>query len=403
MVRCSGAEPARRWRPTWAEIDLGALAHNVALFVRQVAPAGVIAVVKADAYGHGGPEVAKAALAAGAKGLAVALVEEGVALREAGVSAPVLLLFEPPLDAFEAVLASGLVPSLARLEALRALQRVLDRSPALARRRQRVALSVDTGMHRSGAHPEHVPALAAAVAEDARLELDSLWSHLASADSQDTTFARVQLGRYREVLAALEPLGLGGFRRHLANTAGSLALADLRFDAVRIGIGLYGYLPAPHLAGRLEGKLRPVMRVRSRLSAVRVVEAGEGVSYGLHWRAPRRTVIGTVPIGYADGLPRALGERGGRVFVGGRSVPIAGTVTMDQTMVDLGPEATEQPGAEVVVLGAGLVEDGDADGWARRLGTISYEVLCGIGDRVPRCYLGPGLGEDVGQPHVERR
>lgn len=396
MLPSRGGDVARRWRPTWAEVDLAALAHNTALFVRQVAPARVIAVVKADAYGHGGPEVARAALAAGAQGLAVALVEEGVALRAAGISAPVLLLFEPPLEAFEDVLAAGLVPSLARPAALGALQRVLDRSPALARRRHAVALSVDTGMHRSGARPEDLPLLGATVAGDARLELDSLWSHLASADD-DLTFARTQLRRYLDVVGALESAGLRGFRRHLANTAGSLALPEARFDAVRVGIGLYGYLPAPHLAERLDGVLRPVMRVRSRLAAVRTVEAGEGVSYGLRWRAPRRTVIGTVPVGYADGLPRALGERGGSLLVGGRPVPIAGTVTMDQTMVDLGPDASEQPGTEVVVLGTGLDGDGDAEGWARRLGTISYEVLCRIGDRIPRLHLEAGIGERGGQ------
>jgi len=382
-----GVQGERRWRPTWAEIDLDAFAHNLSLFARAVAPAGVIAVVKADAYGHGAPEVALAAQASGAAGLAVALVEEGVALRDAGVEAPVVVLSEPPLDALEYALALGLVPSLARPEALAEVRRVLDHSATLATRPRPVAISLDTGMHRSGAPPAIAVALATEVARDRRLDLDAVWSHLATADSEDPTFARTQLRRYEEVLAALDANAIRPARRHLANTAGSLALPDARFDAVRVGIGLYGYLPAEHLAGCLDGVLRPVMKIRSRLSAVHVVEAGEGVSYGLRWRAPTRTVVGTVPIGYADGLPRALGALGGQMVVEGRLVPIVGTVTMDQTLVDLGPDAKEQVGAEVVVLGGGLGADLDAEGWARRLGTITYEVLCRIGVRVPRAHL----------------
>ena len=365
----------RRFRPAWAEIDLDAVRHNVRVLVAAAGGAAVCAVVKADGYGHGAVRVSRAALEAGASCLAVALVEEGVVLREAGIEAPILLLSEPPADAAAEVVAQGLTPTVytrAWIDALSALGTATGTPIA-------VHLKVDTGMHRVGADPDEAVALARVVHDDPRLELAAVWTHFAVADDPDDGFTSEQRRRLDEACAAIEAAGVAVPERHAANAAGTL-YAGATYDLVRPGIAVYGYAPNPGVGV----DLRPVLSLRARVSHVKVLDAGERLSYGLRYRLPVRSVVATVPLGYADGVPRRLGETGGEVLIGGRRHPIAGTVTMDQILVDCGPGTSVAAGDDVVLLGQQGAERITADDWARRLGTISYEILCGIGPRVPR-------------------
>jgi alanine racemase len=379
-----------RSRPAWANIDLTAVRHNATLLRRIVAPSALCAVVKADAYGHGAPAVAKAAIEGGAAGLAVALIDEGVELREADITAPVLLLSEPPADAADAVVAGGLTPTLCSLEGVRAMAAAATRLGV----RVSVHVKVDTGMHRMGADPATAPDVAIAVSESPILRLEALWTHLAVADrasANDREFTDRQLARFDQVVATLAERDVRPNILHAANSAAALAWPQARYDLVRCGITLYGELPSPSLAPTVaaEGaQLRPVLSLRARVSAVRELAAGERPSYGRLRPLPSRARVATVPIGYADGLPRAAFDAGLEVLIGGRRFPLAGAVTMDQIVVDCGPESLVAPGDEVVLLGRQGDEMITAAEWADRLGTISYEVLCSIGRRVPRVTVG---------------
>jgi alanine racemase len=370
----------RSWRHAWAEVDLEAIGHNVEQLRRRVAPAALCAVVKADGYGHGAEPVARAALAAGAAWLAVALVEEGVALRDGGVGAPVLLLSEPPPEAMGEVAAHGLTPTVYTVAGIEAA------AAAAGPEGLDVHLKVDTGMHRVGAAPADAPALARAVLAAPRLRLAGLWTHLAVADEPARDdFTAGQLALFEEVRRTV-----GTVQRalvaHAANSAAALAHPAARLDMVRCGIAMYGEPPGPARAGLVD--LRPALSLRARVAMVRRLPVDEAVSYGLRYTVTAGSLVATVPLGYADGVPRRLSEVGGQVLVGGRRRPIAGTVTMDQLLVDCGREGEVSPGDEVVLIGRQGGEEITAGEWADRLGTIAYEVLCGIGARVPRTYTG---------------
>jgi alanine racemase len=373
-----------RFRPAWAEVDLGAIRHNVEVLRRVAAPAAVCAVVKADGYGHGSVPVARAALEAGAESVAVALVEEGVVLREAGIDAPILLLSEPPASAAGEVVRRRLTPTVYTSEGLDAFA-----AAAAAERAGPVGvqLKVDTGMHRVGATAGDAVTLAQRIHGDPHLRLEAVWTHFAVADEEDSTpVTDEQRRRFADACAAIEAAGVPIPSRHAANSAGTL-YTDAFHDVVRPGLAVYGYDPDP---GRPLDDLQPALALKAELSFVKVLDAGERLSYGLRYEVRARSVIATVPLGYADGVPRRLGETGGQVLVGGRRRPIAGTITMDQLLVDCGPPdgAGVARGDEVVLLGAQGDDRITADDWAERLGTISYEILCGIGARVPRVYLG---------------
>ena len=371
---------AEGWRPAWAEVDLEAVRHNVARLREVAAPAAVCAVVKADGYGHGAVPVARAALEAGATWLAVALVEEGVALRQAGIDAPLLVLSEPPADAMAEVVAHGLTPTLYTRKGVEAT------AGAAGTGRVPVHVKVDTGMHRVGATPEEAVALARAVADAPSLELQGFWTHLAVADEPANPYTGAQLARFEDARRQLAAAGLSPELVHAANSAAAIAHPAARYDLVRCGIALYGAPPSPEVG--TDCGLRPVLSLKAGVSFVKALAAGERVSYGLRWRAETDTLLATVPLGYADGITRRLSAVGGEVLIGGRRRPLAGTVTMDQVMVDCGPDATVAPGDEVVFLGRQGQEEITATEWAERLGTISYEVLCGIGPRVPRVHAG---------------
>jgi alanine racemase len=370
------------YRPVWAEIDLDAVRANVRTLAGVASPAALMAVVKADGYGHGAVPVARAALDAGAQWLGVALVEEGAELRAAGIDAPVLVLSEPPPAAAPAVVTLGLTPVAYTRPGIDALAKAVADSGAEP---LPVHLKVDTGMHRVGCAVADACGLAESIATRDELRLEGILTHLAVADEPDDPYTPQQLDRFDTVLEDLRRAGVSFDLVHAANSAALLAFSDrARFDLVRCGIAVYGVPPAPGLAGRVP--LRPAMAVKARVSHVKRLPAGARLSYGLRYTMPREGTVATVPVGYADGVPRALSATGGEVLVRGQRHPIAGTVTMDQLMVDAGDGAVEV-GEEVVLLG----RDGDAeitaDEWADRLGTIGYEIVCGIGRRVPRTYV----------------
>ncbi|MGH9115470.1 MAG: alanine racemase, partial [Acidimicrobiales bacterium] len=316
-------------RPTWAEVDLGAVRHNVAVLAAQTAPSHLCAVVKAGGYGHGAAEVAKAALEGGASWLAVALVEEGRELRCAGVAAPVLLLSEPTPAAMREVVEAELTPTVYTREGLDALAAaVAAGSPAAS---YPVHVKVDTGMHRVGARPDDAVALALDAARRPGLTLDGFWTHLAVSDELDNPYTARQVAGFEKALAALSEAGVHPRLRHAANSAATMWHPSSRFDLVRCGVAVYGLSPAADGVDRPPcPQLRPAMALKARVSYVKEVGAGERTSYGLRYTVERESVIATVPIGYADGVTRSLSATGGVVLVGGRRRPIAGTVTMDQ-------------------------------------------------------------------------
>ena len=364
-------------------VDLDAVDANVRALVAFARPASLCAVVKADGYGHGAVPVARAALAAGADHLAVALVEEGLELRAAGLDAPVLVLSEPPPDAMADAAAAGLTPTLYTPDGV-------DAAAAVgADAGWEVQLKVDTGMHRVGARPADAVALARRLL-DAGLRLGGVFTHLAVADEPERPETALQLDRYRGVLADLEAAGIDPGLRHAANSAGLLLHPDTHFDLVRVGIAAYGVAPAPDLD--LAVPLRPAMSVRAEVSMVKVVEAGEGVSYGLRHRFDHDTVVATVPVSYADGVARALGTSGGEVLIGGVRRPVRGIVTMDQFVVEVTGGPPVSVGDEVVLVGRQGDDEVTAEEWAGLLGTIAYEVVCGFGPRLPRRHVPPPGG-----------
>ena len=368
----------------WAEVDLGAVRHNVSRLVALARPGQVCAVVKANGYGHGAVPVGRAALEGGATWLGVALVEEGIELRDAGIEAPVLVLSEPPLDAMDEVVGRRLTPTVYTEAGVEAAAKAV--AAAGIDYRLNVHVKVDTGMHRVGAAPEAALGLADAVNRRPELRLAALWTHLAVADEPDNEFTAQQLERFERVRLTLQRRGVLPDLVHTANSAGLIAHPASRYNFVRCGIAIYGIDPDPALAGRVE--LRPAMSLKARVSYVKEVPAGDGISYRLRYEFDDHAVVATVPAGYADGVTRRLSFAGGEVLVGGRRHRIAGTVTMDQFMVDCGPDADVAAGDEVVLIGRQGSEEITAQAWADRLDTIAYEVVCGIGPRVPRTYFG---------------
>lgn len=396
--------PAALSRPVWAEIDVDAIAHNTRVMAGVAAPASVCAVVKADGYGHGAVAAARAALAGGASMLAVAVLEEAAELRAAAITAPILLLAEPPPSTVDMVVALAVTPVVYSHAFVDALEAELDRprwpsgsSPTSPNspgpdhtQRWPVHLKVDTGMHRVGCHPADAAGLAQKIATSAALRLDGLMTHVATGDVAGHPLLDAQLARFAATYETLRALGVSPAMVHAANSATAILVPEARFSMVRCGISLYGIEPAPGIGADLG--LRPALRLAGRISRLHELETGESVSYGARHVCERPSIVATVPIGYADGIPRALGLVGGPVLVGGRRCPIVGVVTMDQLMIDLGRpgevDRSTAVGSEVVFLGRQGGDEITANEWARLLDTIGYEITTRIGPRVPRIVVG---------------
>lgn len=368
-------------RPTWVEVDLGAIESNTAA-IKALLPSGtrLMAVVKANAYGHGAVPVALTTLAAGAEWLGVATPAEGWELREAGIDAPILVLGAAwPFEA-ELYLQSNLRATVTTLDEAQALSEAATRAGG----RVLVHVKVDTGMGRLGVPFDRAAEFIAAVSRLPHLEVEGLFSHFATSDEADLTFARQQLERFNQALGDLERLRIPIPLRHMANSGGIFNLMpEAAFDMVRLGISLYGYHPSGSVPRRVE--LRPALRWLARAVFVKRVAAGTPISYGSTYRTERETTIVTLPVGYADGLRRQLSNKG-QILMHGRPVRIAGRVCMDQVMLDVG-ELPVNTGDKAVIIGEGDGSRITADDIASWLGTISYEVLTGISLRVPRVYL----------------
>ena len=370
-------------RPTWLEIDLSALTGNVRRLRRLVGEAcQLTAVVKANAYGHGAGLIAPAALAAGADRLAVATLGEGAALRGMGLTAPVLVLgYTPPWQAADLV-RQGLTATVYSLEVADALAQAAQEQGI----RAQVHVKVDTGMHRLGLDPTDVPDFLAALAQRPSLEVEGIYTHFSTADEADKGYARRQFRRFRQLLARLAERGLRPPLAHAANSAATLSLPETHLEMVRCGIALYGLHPSPETP--LPDGFRPVLSWKAQLAQVKVLEAGEPVSYGNTYVAPSRRTIGVIPVGYADGFPRSP-RHWQSVLVHGQAAPILGRVCMDQTVIDLtdvrGPGGRPaRAGDEVVLIGEQGGARLSAEEAARRTGTINYEVTSRLLARLPR-------------------
>ncbi|MBT0994367.1 alanine racemase [Cellulomonas sp. DKR-3] len=378
--------------PARAVVDLSAIASNVRSLRAHAPTAQVMAVVKADAYGHGLVPAARAALAGGATWLGAAQMDEALALRAAGLSEPRVLtwLYAPGAPLARAIEADVdlAVSSAAALAEVVAAARLVGRTA-------RVHLKVDTGLGRNGLTPadlaDVLPAGLRAQADGA-LALVGIWSHLAFADEPDHPTVRAQHGVFADAVRLVESAGAALEVRHLANSAATLTSPQVHYDLVRPGIAVYGLSPVPQLGSSADFGLVPAMTFEAELATVKRVPAGHGVSYAHQYVTSRDTVLGVVPVGYADGVPRhASGtpERpGGPVRVGDRTVGVAGRVCMDQVVLDLGPDATEQPGDRVELFGTGADGGPTAEDWARVAGTISYEIVTRVSRGVPREYVG---------------
>jgi len=363
-------------------VDLGAIQHNVRLLREHAGGAQVMAVVKADGYGHGATRVARAALAAGAAELGVATVDEALALRADGVTAPVLAWLHPPgIDFGPALLADVEIA----VSSVRQLDELLD---AVRRtgKTATITVKVDTGLNRNGVAPALYPSMLAAlrqaVAEDA-VRLRGLMSHMVYADQPDNPINDVQAQRFADMLAQARHQGLRFEVAHLANSSATMSRPDLAFDLVRPGIAVYGLSPVPELG---DMGLIPAMTVKCVVALVKSVRAGEGVSYGHTWIAERDTTVALMPIGYADGVFRALGGRL-EVLINGRRRPGVGRICMDQFLVDLGPGQVDvAEGDEAILFGPGTRGEATAQDWADLLGTIHYEVVTSPRGRITRTY-----------------
>jgi alanine racemase len=380
------AQPTQRLHAV-ARVDLTAIRDNVAVLrSRAAGGAEVMAVVKADGYGHGLVPSARAAIAGGATWLGTALLDEALALRAAGLTGPRLLAWlMGPGESFGAAIAADVDLS---ANAVWAVSEIAEAARTVGTP-ARVHLKVDTGLSRAGATPGDWPDVveAAAKAEaEGLLQVVGVWSHLAYADAPDHETNARQTRVFREALDVAAGAGLRPEVRHLANSAAALTAPEQHFDLVRPGIAVYGLSPVPEVAGSAQLGLRPAMTLAASLVLVKRVPAGSGVSYGHIYTTATETTLGVVPLGYADGVPRAASNVG-PAWAAGRRRTIAGRVCMDQFVLDLGDDSA-QPGDEVVLFGPGADGEPTAQDWADATGTISYEIVTRVGPRVPRVYTG---------------
>jgi alanine racemase len=365
-----------------ASVDLDTISSNIAALRAHVAPAAMMAVVKADGYGHGAVPAARAAVRGGADWLGVVHVTEALELRRAGIDVPLLCL----MAIGSAGHADAIAADIDLAAGSAAMVRRIAAAAKVAGRPARVHLKADTGLSRGGATAADWPSLLEAARQansEGRVEITGLWSHFASADDPGNPSIEAQLSGFKEALAVAENAGITPRVRHIANTAAALDVPQARYDMVRVGGGCYGLATLP---GGAPPWLPPAMTLRARLALVKRVPPGTGVSYGHRYVTTRETTLGLVPLGYADGIPRtAAGQP--LVYARGRRWPIAGTVCMDQFVVDFGDEPVAE-GDEVVLFGPGGGGEPTAQEWGETLGTISYEIVTGIGARVPRVHRG---------------
>ncbi|MBI5559896.1 MAG: alanine racemase [Deltaproteobacteria bacterium] len=367
-------------RPTVALIDMGALKHNYGEIRKRLSPkTGIMAVVKANAYGHGDVEVSRALEGFGCESFAVAFTEEGINLRKGGIKSPILILGGVDKTQAEEAFSYELTPVVHDI----AMARLLDGCARKTGRTKPVHVEIDSGMGRMGVLTEGVTAFFEEFKKLEGILLEGVLSHFSEADREGGEFSDRQLEVFLGALGKIRAMGYNPPYIHMANSAALLEKEESRFNIVRPGIMLYGAYPAPHLRNKIE--LLPVMQVKTRILQLKRVPAGFPVSYGRTFVTGRESTIATIPIGYGDGLPRRLSEKG-EVIVRGRRAPMAGVICMDHTMIDCTNVEGVDVGDEVVIMGRQGSIDVLAEEIAEKTGTIPYEILCNISSRVRRVY-----------------
>ena len=364
-------------RATRAIIDLGAISHNVAAIRKKIgSQRGLMAVVKADGYGHGAVEVSRTALRNGADSLAVALPEEGQHLREAGIEAPILVLgLIQPEEAWKVVDSrlDQTVSSIALLEAL-------DREAASASTQVNIHVKVETGLGRIGVEPHEVVLFLRRARSYRNLKVAGLFSHFSAADERDKTFSQHQLQLFEQTIREIRHAGIELPQRHMANSAATLDLPESYYDLVRPGLIIYGLYPSTEVSHSIE--VKPAMTLKTKVCYLKTVPQGTPISYGRTFVAKKQTRVATLPLGYGDGYKRALANKG-EVLIKGRRAPVIGRICMDMCMIDVSDVPDVQAGDEAIVFG----QEPTADELAAKIGTINYEVVTTVGKRVPRVYV----------------
>ncbi|GGR23777.1 alanine racemase [Streptomyces netropsis] len=374
-----------------AVIDLAALRANVTTLRARAPRAQLMAVVKADAYGHGAVRCARAARQAGAEWLGTATPQEALALRDAGDTGRLLCWLWTPGGPWREAVEADIDVSVSGLWALEEVSAAVRASGL----RARVQLKIDTGLGRNGCSPEDWPELVLAAREaeaEGLVRVTGIWSHFACADEPGHPSIQAQLRVFKDALGYAERQGITPEVRHIANSPALLTLPETHFDLVRTGVAVYGVSPSPEIGTPEDFGLKPVMTLSASLASVKRVPGGHGVSYGHHYTTPGATTLALVPVGYADGIPRAASGTG-PVLVGGKWRTVAGRVAMDQFVVDLGGDSA-RVGDEAVLFGPGDRGEPTAEDWARATGTIAYEVVTRISNRVPRVYVGENVNEN---------
>jgi alanine racemase len=360
---------------TYAEISLEAVKHNISRIRKLLAPAvKFMAVVKANAYGHGAVAVSRAAIEAGADSLAVANLKEALELREAGIVSPILILTESPTSVMDEIIQYDLSQTLYSYSEAQALSDEAQKR----KRSARVHVKVDTGMGRVGVPPSEAVAFVAKVSSLPAIELEGIFTHFAKAEDPHDNFTQDQFKKFQQVTAKLKSIPI----KHAANSAAVLFHPETHLDMVRVGLMMYGLYPQGSSRGMID--LKPALAFKSRVTYLKSIPAGTPVSYGCTYVTPTETTIATIPVGYADGYSRRLSNRG-QVVIRGKRFPVVGRVTMDLIMVNVG-QAKVEVGDEVVLIGEQNGQAISVDEVAGLEETISYEVICGIGKRVPRIY-----------------
>ena len=375
-------ETERRGHPVWAEVDLAAIRHNVGVLKERAAHAEVMGVVKGYAYGHGNPASAMAMLDGGATRLGVARVAEALHLRESGIDTPIHVFTEPPPEAAPTIVENDLTATIYTKPFARALSEA-------ARAEKKVVpihVKLDTGMHRVGLPADEVPEAMEVLRDLDGLRIEGAWSHLAVADVPDHPFTRKQIDLFLDLTQLMTRAGVKLRYRHIANSAATLSLPESRFEIVRCGIAAYGLWPGKALEGTAD--LRPAMSLKARIGMVKVVPAGEALSYGLEYELEKTSRIITVPAGYADGYERGLSGKAD-VLIDGQRYRVSGTVCMDQFMVDVSDDDVEI-GSVATLLGEDGGDSITAEELAALTGTINYEITARVPSRVPRIYLNAG-------------
>jgi alanine racemase len=364
-------------RPTRAIIDLGAISHNIREIRKKIGTErDLMAVVKADGYGHGAVEVARAALESSADSLGVAIPEEGQDLRKAGIDVPILVLgLIQPGEAHK-VVESSLDQTVCSVE----LAEALDQEARKASVRVNVHVKVDTGMNRIGLHPNDVPVFVRKIGQMRNLNVKGLFTHFPTADASDKSFARRQIDLFNRVIEEIHLMGIDIPQKHMANSAGVLDLPESYHDLVRPGIMIYGHYPSNEVSRSI--RLCPAMTLKTRISFLKTVPPRTPIGYGGSFVTTRETRVATIPVGYGDGYPRLLSGQG-VVSVNDRRAPLLGRVCMDMCMIDVSEVPHVKPGDEVILFG----HDPTVEEIAAIVGTINYEILCLVGKRVPRIYV----------------